>query len=228
MSKDDNLLVSSNISNVNNNNLKSLNEDKINYKQLYPNYFDSDKQQQQQHQHDAQLYPDYLASYNAYKESQAKKIAETVKSNKSADVLKPALITTTTTATTTAKNNNLKKQANTNTVACHKKFSVGHYAHLLNEPVSQDPENITGEQIIDKYYNSLKGKNAPQTNSSDMKKEKQQMSQKTEMSSNQVDKIAANIVSSGKAKWKNSAKTTTNIAESSSNKFLFFSKLLLK
>lgn len=66
---------------------------------------------------------------------------------------------------------------------CHKKFSIGAYAHLLNEPV------------------------VPPTTESNKKTNKPV--HESELDSSAVDKIAANLVTQGKAKWKNSSKPAT-------------------
>jgi hypothetical protein len=216
--------------------------------QLPPYNCEKSQEKQQQHQqlHDSTKYPDYNYAYNLYKESE-KKLAEKqqqqpqksaeseTKQQKSAAKQnggeKPTIAQQKGKPSTTVTGS--QKTTAVKTAACSKRFSIGNYAHLLNEPVVPPPtghkheetESITGEQIIDKYYNTLKGKNNAnskkvdvvetkmemgQRNGKKSQQQQQQHSESTNLTSNDVGKIAANIVSSGKSKWKNSAKPTAN------------------
>lgn len=138
---------------------------------------------------------DYYNSYNSYKEKEVKKsklndkpVANVVVEKNTKPVEK------------SNKNNKQEKQA----VGCYKKFSIGSYAHLLNEEVQQpETDSISGEQIIDKYYDTLKNNNS-KSNVKNNKNSNVNKQQETKLTSGDVDKISANINSSGKAKWKNS------------------------
>ncbi len=216
---------------------QNLNEelhDKLSNKQLfagatndlyasYYNYacYNTETSQKKQQLHDATKYPDYNYAYNLYKESEKKKLAEK----------QPQSAKATTETKQEQKSSNLKQNSekptahgkqtttaapqktNVKTSACNKRFSIGNYAHLLNEPVvpptsgnqkHDETESITGEQIIDKYYDTLKGKNKRETTAETNKKQ-----EATNVTSSDVNKIAANLVSSGKSKWKNSSKSAT-------------------
>ena len=113
-------------------------------------------------------------------------------------------------ATTTAQTKSLSQE-----IKCHKKFSVGNYVHMLNEPVEppvkdnttiekkahlyfhDDDEEINNED----YYHSLRPKSAngkpAAVGSNDTKK--QTINEITDL-----DRIAAKINSTGQQKWKNS------------------------
>jgi len=126
-------------------------------------------------------------------------------------------------------------------IKCHKKFSIGSYVHMLNEPVEperdtkkktvisnkkkyleEDSDGLSEEQIIDDYYQSLKHKDQLKLkNENKNKKEtQQQQSNKQIISENtDLDKIAAKINSSGQQKWKNS----TMPARSTGPKHIIFS-----
>ena len=123
-------------------------------------------------------------------------------------------------------------------IKCHKKFAIGSYVHLLNEPderkrsnVQEDEESdgLSEEQVIDDYYKSLQH-NKPLKNKSKQENNQQQpiasssknntsteskntnkKQQKQQITSEPVDldKIASKVNSSGKLKWKNSTKPTT-------------------
>lgn len=123
-------------------------------------------------------------------------------------------------------------------IKCHKKFAIGSYVHLLNEPderkrsnVQEDEESdgLSEEQVIDDYYKSLQH-NKPLKNKSKQENNQQQpiasssknntsteskntnkKQQQQQITSEPVDldKIASKVNSSGKLKWKNSTKPTT-------------------
>ncbi|CAF0894321.1 unnamed protein product [Brachionus calyciflorus] len=80
---------------------------------------------------------------------------------------------------------------------CYKKFAIGSYVHLLNENVQKperDLENMSEEQIIDDYYQTI---------------QKQKTSdQKLSSEPVNINKIADNLKATGTAKWKNSSKPT--------------------
>jgi hypothetical protein len=224
-----------------------LHNEKLNNKQLlgnknsdpYASYYNNNNSNNggsAQQNHDPSQFPDYDYAYNLYKESERKRMAEkksaeekptapkVVKAEEKQQQLKPKQ--------SAGASNNSKKS----TVASYKKFSIGNYAHLLNEPVVapanrvDETESITGEQIIDKYYNTLKSKSdaahIKEETSEKGKKENGSKSAATDLTSNDVDKIAANIASSGKAKWKNSGKQPAVSASSTSQTGRFFVKIL--
>ncbi|RNA24169.1 coilin-like isoform X2 [Brachionus plicatilis] len=77
--------------------------------------------------------------------------------------------------------------------SCYKKFSIGNYAHLLNENVQ--------EPVRDNGYTNEEQNNS-ETNS--MQKSSKSVD---------IDKIASNLKSSGQAKWKNSSKSTNQMSK---------------
>lgn len=109
-----------------------------------------------------------------------------------------------------------KQQQNT---SCNRKFSIGGYAHLLNEPVQPvqesktskksvksqkkqfedvaESDNLSEEQIIDKYYDAIEKK----TNTKN---------QKQNDNSQDFEKIVANVNATGNKKWKNPQPTKQN------------------
>jgi hypothetical protein len=139
-------------------------------------------------------------------------------------------------------NTNVSKPSYKQEIKCHKKFSIGSYAHMLNEPVEppvkdnnvtkaatayafnkeslysdlNESDDLSEEQVIDDYYQTLKHKNpniklkskttAPSAATSTnaiAQSNKQGVSGTTEL-----DKIAAKINSTGQQKWKNSTMPT--------------------
>lgn len=85
--------------------------------------------------------------------------------------------------TSTKQQESSSKQA---TNACYKKFAVASYAHLLNEPEVEQPKQQTNKK----------------TN------ETTQQAKKSTNEYVDLDKIASNVNSTGKQKWKNSTKPT--------------------
>lgn len=79
----------------------------------------------------------------------------------------------------------------TSAANCYKKFAVGSYAHLLNEPAAEQQTKPAAQQ--------KKTENQPQ---------QQQQARRSTDSSVDLDKIASNVNSTGKQKWKNSTKPT--------------------
>ena len=152
--------------------------------------------------------------------------------------VKPTENTTTAAKKTESKptNKSIKQE-----IKCHKKFSIGSYVHMLNEPVEperdtkkktgvsdkkkiteEDSDDLSEEQIIDDYYQSLQHKNNQLKSKTENKNKKEPQQQQQQQSSNKqtisgstdLDKIAAKINSTGQQKWKNStmpAKSCTKI-----------------
>lgn len=94
------------------------------------------------------------------------------------------------------KTNSQQKQKQNNAqnskpISCYKKFSIGNYAHLLNEDV-QEP--VRDQDYTNEESNNLKTK-----------------SLQTSSKSVDIDKIANNLKTSGQAKWKNSSKSTNQM-----------------
>lgn len=84
-------------------------------------------------------------------------------------------------------NDNLKSKP----LSCYKKFSIGNYAHLLNEDVQ--------EPVRDHDYTN-ENKNNSETKS-----------YQTSAKLVDIDKIANNLKSTGQTKWKNSSKANNKI-----------------
>jgi hypothetical protein len=118
-------------------------------------------------------------------------------------------------------------------IKCHKKFSIGSYAHMLNEPVEPpvkdinataaysnhkeslyESDDLSEEQIIDDYYQNLQQKNPhiklkSKSNAAPTKPLSETQNKQIISETNVVlDKIAAKINSTGQQKWKNSTMPT--------------------
>lgn len=89
----------------------------------------------------------------------------------------------------------------------YRNFSIGNYAQMLNEPVQPpkksnaklnkneiDTDNLSEEQVIDKYYEKVMKKNSK--------------TMKNNENSEEFAKISASVNSAGKQKWKNSTQQT--------------------
>jgi len=122
-------------------------------------------------------------------------------------------------------------------IKCHKKFSIGSYVHLLNEPVEPPVKDNTkavnssgqnskhtlyGSDEEEDYVEAYQVKsNTQQKDIIDTNTSKKSVSSSTATSANLVDldKIAAKINSTGQQKWKNS----TMPAKSTGPKHIIFS-----
>lgn len=129
-------------------------------------------------------------------------------SQKSPQATKQSTIAAATTAKPATQQQHSQKQANKPTVACYKKFAVGNYAHMLNEepaaaadysnqkktsavkPTTSKETSI--EEVRANYY--LNGKNNKKSYDNDENAD--------------FDRIASNVNSHGRQKWKNSTKQT--------------------
>merc|ERR1712127_532175 len=89
----------------------------------------------------------------------------------------------------------------------YRNFSIGNYAQMLNEPVQPpkksnaklnkneiDTDNLSEEQVIDKYYEKVMKKNSKTWENNE--------------NSEEFAKISASVNSAGKQKWKNSTQQT--------------------
>ncbi len=82
--------------------------------------------------------------------------------------------------------------------SCFKKFAIGSYAHLLNEPVQAPEQKAEASKKTNKNKSkSLEGEVAAESEN-----------QKINQSSEDFNKIAANVKSTGQQKWKNSTQQT--------------------
>lgn len=103
---------------------------------------------------------------------------------------------------------------------CNRKFAIGGFVHCLNEDVEppvtaksskkgkakknqndyrNESDNLSEEQIIDKYYMAVQGKKFNESSSKN---------QKMNDNSADFDKISANVNSTGRQKWKSSTQQT--------------------
>lgn len=103
---------------------------------------------------------------------------------------------------------------------CNRKFAIGGFVHCLNENVElpitttsikkgkeknnkkdykNESDNLSEEQIIDKYYMAVQDKKSNEILS---------MNQKMNENSVDFDKISANVNSTGRQKWKGSTQQT--------------------
>lgn len=117
------------------------------------------------------------------------------------------------------------KQTTKNKTNCYKKFAVGSLLNMLKEEEAnklnnqnskpenvdneEDSDDLSEEQIIDDYYQSIQQKkNTKVTKKIDQTKENDKKQYINE--SVNLDKIASNINTNGKAKWKNNVKPVTS------------------
>ena len=113
------------------------------------------------------------------------------------------------TSKTLNKAKNSYKQAND----CYKKFAVGSYMHLLNEPVVNPIKNneVANDRETEptriKKNDSKSELNKKSPNNQENVFNKNQTS--TNITSEIVEKIASNVKSNGQQKWKNSTKSTS-------------------
>jgi len=89
------------------------------------------------------------------------------------------------------KQNKFPKEAN-----CYKKFAIGSYAHMLNEPVQAPEQKVTANKKNKKINEVTMSEN-----------------QKINQCSDDFSKIAANVKSTGKQKWKNNTQETKQSTE---------------
>jgi len=119
---------------------------------------------------------------------------------------------------------NTKKQQPKEVANCYKKFAVGSFVHMLNEPVTNDKanknnksgnesEDLSEEQLIDDYYHSLQLDSNVNTNKKNQKNQNKKQDnntntgvKKTNLTNEAVSKIASSVIASGQQKWKNSNK----------------------
>lgn len=124
----------------------------------------------------------------------------------------------TATAKTATQQQQTQKQTSKPTVACYKKFAVGNYAHMLNEePVvdysTQKKTTTTG---------ASKPSNSKEMSMEEVRANHYQYNNKKSNSNDDnadFDRIASNVNSHGKQKWKNSTKQT----QSNGPKHIIFS-----
>ena len=114
-----------------------------------------------------------------------------------------------------------QKQASKPTVSCYKKFAVGNYAHLLNEEPAADYSTQPKKQSTNKP------KNNKEVSAEEVRADHYQYNNGNKKSSYDNDenpdfeRIASNVNSHGRQKWKNSTKQTQQSKFNSIYKSLF-------
>lgn len=97
-----------------------------------------------------------------------------------------------------------KQQTKVNTQQCYKKFAVGSYAHLLNEPVEEQYETVK------KTTSQVKKAKEHEIHEDEIRADYYHDHQSSKNHEAEIDfnRIASNVNSTGRQKWKNSSKST--------------------
>ena len=97
-----------------------------------------------------------------------------------------------------------KQQTKVNTQQCYKKFAVGSYAHLLNEPVEEQYETVK------KTTSQVKKAKEHEIHEDEIRADYYHDHQSSKNNETEIDfnRIASNVNSTGRQKWKNSSKST--------------------
>jgi hypothetical protein len=96
-----------------------------------------------------------------------------------------------------------KQQTKVNTQQCYKKFAVGSYAHLLNEPVEEQYETVK------KTTSQVKKAKEHEIHEDEIRADYyHDQSLKNHETEIDFNRIASNVNSTGRQKWKNSSKST--------------------
>ncbi len=103
-----------------------------------------------------------------------------------------------------------QKQTNKPTVSCHKRFAVGNYAHFLNEEPAADYSNQKKQQ---QQQPANKLKHNQEMSQEEVRAERYQYNNEHKNSyendeNPDFERIASNVNSHGRQKWKNSTKQT--------------------
>jgi len=113
---------------------------------------------------------------------------------------------------TSVKSSSIKQQqqnkVNTNhTQQCYKKFAVGSYAHLLNEPVEEQQHTVSNNK---KATSHVKNHHEEEEVNEDEVRSDYYFQKQSKYETDEVDfnRIASNVNSTGRQKWKNSTKST--------------------
>lgn len=205
------------------------------YNGLYYNHYyeqnyeiDQNKHQTKQSQQNNKL-NDYWTYNNEYKTN---KVAdEPVKEDNKSKLIKPnkssqkelnknatcLTVTTKQTTQTTTDKSKLntstspnKPTSNTksakNMTNCYKKFAIGSYAHLLNDA----PESCQTNEVTKNASNNKKTADVPliDIDETDNKKQSNKSTLNKNQQSTDLEKIASNINTTGRQKWKNSTQPT--------------------